>query len=376
MGSLYKRIVTLGMISFTAFLAWIYCIINYKEQPIYIGIISLVLVVSIYALLNGIIGLHSAKEKQIQNYISETVANAVAGLNGQEADSTDMERLAKASYVQLRKANSAISQFAEASDRNAQMNMDSYSQHSESTRQLVSESVNKAVKVMVKYDQNNNEKLVGTMMELNKSLTDMNREMTSIKQAVLDMEFNIPVNFGGESAGTSNNNSLDMFDETENIATKVPPVIDDEDELIKYTDEEVDAMFEASKEERRAKSQDDFKIFEHPEAMEQEFVDVLLEHKTDKVIDFVETVESDEPATADVIPFPTAESGSVAPEFDPNKQLSAEEIAALFNSVNDLVAEPNVEPEEVKEEVEQIVDADPNKQLSADEIAALFASMQ
>ncbi len=376
MGSLYRRIVTMGMISFTAFLAWVYCIINYKDEPIYIGIVSLVLVVSIYALLNGIIGLNASKEKKIQNYISETVATAVARINNQDSDNTDMERLAKASYVQLRKANTAINQFAEVTNKNAQQNIDNYSQLNESTKKMVTESVNKAVKVMVKYDQHNNEKLVYTILELNRALTDMNREMTSIKQAVLDMEINVPVNFSGEAANTGAK-SLDMFAESDNHAD------DDDDFMSAYTREETDAMFAASKEERRAKSQDDFSVFDHPEAMEQDLIDSLLIHNTEEV----KPVE--EPSTADVIPFPASAEQEMEektavdtsePDFDPNKQLSPDEIAALFASVNDLAGDSEPEPEPVEEVVEeappQPVNDDPNRQLSPDEIAALFASMQ
>lgn len=376
MGSLYRRIVTMGMISFTAFLAWVYCIINYKDEPIYIGIVSLVLVVSIYALLNGIIGLNASKEKKIQNYISETVSTAVARINNQDSDNTDMERLAKASYVQLRKANTAINQFAEVTNKNAQQNIDSYSQLNESTKKMVTESVNKAVKVMVKYDQHNNEKLVYTILELNRALTDMNREMTSIKQAVLDMEINVPVNFSGETANTGAK-SLDMFAENDNLSE------DEDDFASTYTREETDAMFAASKEERRAKSQDDFSIYDHPEAMEQDLIDSLLVHKTE------EPKPVEEPSTADVIPFPAsaeqemeeqAVSQPSEPEFDPNKQLSPDEIAALFASVNDLTGSSEPEPEPVEEVVEeappQPVNDDPNRQLSPDEIAALFASMQ
>ena len=66
---------------------------------------------------------------------------------------------------------------------------------------------------------------------------------------------------------------------------------------------------------------------------------------------------------------------------DPNRQLSADEIAALFASANGGTSEAKSEPatEAVTEPVaeEAQVDSgssDPNRQLSADEIAALFAS--
>lgn len=44
MGNRYKRMVTLGMISFTALLAWGYCMLAYRSQAVYVAIISLVLV--------------------------------------------------------------------------------------------------------------------------------------------------------------------------------------------------------------------------------------------------------------------------------------------------------------------------------------------
>ena len=105
-------------------------------------------------------------------------------------------------------------------------------------------------------------------------------------------------------------------------------------------------------------------------------------------------------------PEPVVEPGPAAEESvadttnsDPNRQLSADEIAALFASANASATEPESEPAEkvitepVTEaphvpEPEQVVEpspvaeeavadttnSDPNRQLSADEIAALFAS--
>ena len=70
---------------------------------------------------------------------------------------------------------------------------------------------------------------------------------------------------------------------------------------------------------------------------------------------------------------PAPEPVQVAPvSDDPNKQLSADEIAALFAA-----AEPAPKKEEPAPEPVQVtpVSDDPNKQLSPDEIAALFASI-
>ena len=109
-----------------------------------------------------------------------------------------------------------------------------------------------------------------------------------------------------------------------------------------------------------------------------------------------EAVVEPEPIVEESVtePEPVVEEIKVEPvSEDPNKQLSADEIEALFASVGASTEEPVVEetvvePEPIVEErvtepepvVEEIkvepVSEDPNKQLSADEIAALFASIQ
>ena len=99
-----------------------------------------------------------------------------------------------------------------------------------------------------------------------------------------------------------------------------------------------------------------------------------------------------------VEPSPAAEAVADTTNSDPNRQLSADEIAALFASANAGATEPEskpaekvitepvtetphvpepepvVEPGPAAEAVADTTDSDPNRQLSADEIAALFAS--
>ena len=99
-----------------------------------------------------------------------------------------------------------------------------------------------------------------------------------------------------------------------------------------------------------------------------------------------------------VEPSPAAEAVADTTNSDPNRQLSADETAALFASANAGATEPEsksaekvitepvsdaphvpepepvVEPSPAAEAVADTTDSDPNRQLSADEIAALFAS--
>ena len=103
---------------------------------------------------------------------------------------------------------------------------------------------------------------------------------------------------------------------------------------------------------------------------------------------------------SEVEPSPVAEEAVAdTTNSDPNRQLSADEIAALFASANAGATEPESEPTEkvitepvteaphvpepepvvepgpaAGEAVADTINSDPNRQLSADEIAALFAS--
>ena len=113
----------------------------------------------------------------------------------------------------------------------------------------------------------------------------------------------------------------------------------------------------------------------------------------------VETPHVPEPEPV-VEPSPVAEEAVAdTTDSDPNRQLSADEIAALFASANAGATEPESEPAEevitepvteaphvpepepvvepspaAEEAVADTTNSDPNRQLSADEIAALFAS--
>ena len=117
------------------------------------------------------------------------------------------------------------------------------------------------------------------------------------------------------------------------------------------------------------------------------------------VIEPEPVIEAPEPEPV-VEPSPAAaEAVADTTDSDPNRQLSADEIAALFASANAGATEPESEPTEkvitepvteaphvpepepvvepspvAEEAVADTTNSDPNRQLSADEIAALFAS--
>ena len=106
------------------------------------------------------------------------------------------------------------------------------------------------------------------------------------------------------------------------------------------------------------------------------------------VIEAPEPVVESSPAAEEAVTEPVAEEAQAdAGSSDPNRQLSADEIAALFASANGGTGEAESEPAaeavtepvpEVKEEPAKppVVDLNnTNRNLTPDEIAALFSSM-
>ena len=146
MGNRYKRMVTLGMISFTALLAWGYCMLAYRSQAVYVAIISLVLVGSIYALLLSFVDIKVAKEQAMQEYVTKTLQEYTKKKDTEILN--DMERLAKASYVQQRKTNTYLSAQAEQLD----------------------EALKKTIKILINYDRKKEEEAVQQAEQMQKEL--------------------------------------------------------------------------------------------------------------------------------------------------------------------------------------------------------------
>lgn len=146
MGNRYKRMVTLGMISFTALLAWGYCMLAYRSQAVYVAIISLVLVGSIYALLLSVVDIKVAKEQAMQEYVTKTLQEYTKKEDTEILN--DMERLAKASYVQQRKTNTYLSAQAEQLD----------------------EALKKTIKILINYDRKKEEEAAQQAERMQKEL--------------------------------------------------------------------------------------------------------------------------------------------------------------------------------------------------------------
>ncbi len=457
MTNLYRRIVTMGMISFSAILAWVYCVLAYREKTVYVVGLSLVLVISLYALANAVISLHLAKQENDKRFmadiINQTLANLVPNPAEKQAEldrAIEAERLAKATYVQLRKVNQNLTQLTEASNYNSVKSIDNYTALTLSLKETLAESIANTAKIIIKYNKTDNQNIIDSLNELTAKMQDINTALdeisaridsinivaqphvkTVLEDSVLDdtlpegidvfsmttespkdtapditeAEEDAAVNSffeefeskdteevaSAEAPAEDSNKMLSQDDIAALFAAAMPaaeaepepvaepvveaaPVNDDpnrqltpdeiaalfsantptkepevevapepaveepanEDPNRQLTPDEIAALFNASKEERTAKTNEDFSRENMPEAMDQSLIDALLGN-LDAEVAVTEEVNTEEDK---IIPFPITEEpkpeepAPIAEEFDPNKQLSADEIAALFASIN------------------------------------------
>ncbi len=453
MTNLYRRIVTMGMISFSAILAWVYCVLAYREKTVYVVGLSLVLVISLYALANAVLSLHLAKQEDNKRYIADMINQALACLAPNQAEkqaeldrAIEAERLAKATYVQLRKINQNLTQLTEASNYNSVKSIDNYTALTLSLKETLAESIANTAKIIIKYNKTDNQNIIASLNELTAKMQDINTALdeisaridsinivaqphvkTVLEDSVLDDTLPEGIDVFSMTTESPKDTTPDItedeedaavnsfFEEFENknpeeVATDETPAEDsnkmlsqddiaalfaaampaaeaepeltepepineapanedpnrqltpeeiaalfsanapakepevevapepepvNEDSNRQLTPEEIAALFSASKEERTAKTNEDFSRENMPEVMDQSLIDALLGN-LDAEVAVTEEANAEEDK---IIPFPVAEEpkeepAPIAEEFDPNRQLSADEIAALFASIN------------------------------------------
>ncbi len=432
MGNRYKRMVTLGMISFTALLAWSYCMLAYHSKVVYIAVISLVLIGSIYALLLSVVDIKAAKEQAMQEYVTKTLQEYA------KKDDTeilnDVERLAKASYVQQRKTNTYLSSQAEQLD----------------------EALKKTVKILINYDRKKEEEAAQqaeqiqkelemkealqaqkepdhtalVLEELGKLTSDVKAVVAQLQQVTIQLtalhetvdtievsKYVAAPQAADVSTEPAQQKAVDIVETTDTFAdnslTRTDAVQTDEEAAV--TEESEVAVAETTPTEEPETVMAETAPIEEPEAvvaeaapteeseaafdMEDFFsqyggsADKELKEEAEfkeeaastgmldqNMIDaLLGNLQADKPVTdvknADVIPFPQQEYTD-----DATEEAHVEEVAEAVHEVEQDMTDTTVYADEESEHSEPMsampVDDNPNRTLSPEEIAALFASMQ
>ena len=412
MGNRYKRMVTLGMVSFTAILAWVYCALAYRTETVYIAIISLVLIASIYAFLLSLVDIRIEKEQQMQEYIAKTLQESLKQDNSDVVDClNDMERLAKASYVQQRKMATYLSSQEEQLDaavkKTAKL-LIGYDRKKEEEAAQKAEQKQKEDEMQAALEEQKKpdhtamildafEKLTGDVQAVVAQLAEVTAQITALRDSVDAIEIPkvvetvAPVASVAEApvqvAGTADADALpqptdiaqDVEPEAADVRTELEHVQDMEPEA-PHTEQEESAAFDTEdffsqfggSEDQTLKEEAQFKEdTTNAGMMDQSMIDALLGNLASG------NKSADNTKPADVIPFPQQEQTDVSKE-----EAHTEEITEAANEMEHEIeaAVAATEEEENHTDTASVtqapVDDNPNRTLSPEEIAALFASMQ
>ena len=433
MGNRYKRMVTLGMVSFTAILAWVYCILTYRTETVYIAIISLVLIASIYAFLLSLVDIREEKERQMQDYIAKTLQESMKQDNSEVVDClNDMERLAKVSYVQQRKMATYLSSQEEQLDAAAKKTaklLIGYDRKKEEEAAQKAEQMQKELEMQAALQAQKEPdhtalvleefgKLAGDVQAVVAQLQQVTAQLTALREAVdaiempkyveaspveaastavdADVEERMPEDELTEenttesvvpelmiSDGMENDITESAEQDITNSISEVTETSTTEPEMVAeeaVPTEEPESVFNTEdffsqfggSEDQTLKEEAQFKEdTTNAGMMDQSMIDALLGNLASA------NKSADNTKPADVIPFPQQEQMDVSKE-----EAHAEEVAEAVSEMEHEIEATVAATEEEEDHTDSIsaaqtpVNDNPNRTLSPEEIAALFASMQ
>ena len=372
-----------------------YAIINYPEEYILIAVITVILLVYLWGVVNGLFTLRTLKEER------------------REEQYDSIFKSEKASYLMLKKY------FEEIEEK-----IDILQEASKVPTEAIIGAQKGIAKVVINRNKENadaimgsNEQLLDAVERFDARLKEsdefiienqknvlyenlkeiMDRQQT-LSDSIKDMEIRLsqviaanPVQFTANVEMPKTITAMPSVSEaaSQPVTAQNSPIKHEvvDDFIVPAVDEPVDM---AAAVEPAAEP-----IAEPTIAPVAEQVNTAAEPVTEPIMEQkpVETPASKPESASEpepvVEPAPaTEEAAADTANSDPNRQLSADEIAALFAGANAGVAEPEpasesepasepepvVEPAPATEEaVADTANSDPNRQLSADEIAALFA---
>ena len=353
------QVIFLILISTLVILADFYAIINYPKEYMLITAITVIFMICLWGVISGFFSLSALKEDR------------------REEQYDSIFKSEKASYLMLRKYFDEIEEKIEILQKESKIpTEDIINAQKGIAKVVINRNKENADAIM-----NSNEQLMETFEHLENKLKESNDFIIeSQKNVIYDNLKDIM-----EKQQVLSDSIKDMEIRLSQAITANPIQFTANVEMPKQT---IDAPQSASAMEAIPEP-----VVEEAAIAEPEPVAVIEPEPV------VETPHVPEPEPV-VEPSPAAEEDVAdTTNSDPNRQLSADEIAALFASANAGATEPESEPAEkvitepvteaphvpepepvvepgpaADEAVADTTNSDPNRQLSADEIAALFAS--
>ena len=352
------QVIFLILISTLVILADFYAIINYPKEYMLIAAITVIFMICLWGVISGFFSLSALKEDR------------------REEQYDSIFKSEKASYLMLRKYFDEIEGKIEILQKESKIpTEDIINAQKGIAKVVINRNKENADAIM-----NSNEQLMETFEHLENKLKESNDFIIeSQKNVIYDNLKDIM-----EKQQVLSDSIKDMEIRLSQAITANPIQFTANVEMPKQT---IDAPQSAPAME----------AIPEPESVQANESEQIPEPIP--VIEPEPVIEAPEPEPV-VEPSPAAaEAVADTTNSDPNRQLSADEIAALFASANASATEPESEPAEkvitepvtetphvpepepvvepspaAAEAVADTTNSDPNRQLSADEIAALFAS--
>lgn len=318
-------------------IALIYTLIMYHNIIFAVMGMSLIFLICAYILTQNIIAFNIAKTKTMNNQLKEyinDISEQLENMNGTQS------QLGKATYLYTKQAAQAVATLE-----------NNYVESQEALyRNLtsLSNAQNKATKLMIKYDQTNTTKVISTIKELRNQLSDT---------------------------------MIQGFDQIQPNNAEVIGALEDIVDYLKTQPTGPDQTLSIQLNNVAHELQNISNSMQHFQMPVSNVTQTVPLQKTTPIVETTPSISevsvADTSLAAGTVPMDS--STSPATDSGNNDLLTNDDIATLFEALEEPEAEtPAMEVPEIKEPVMATapIAEDPNKQLSADEIAALFAAAE
>ena len=350
------QVIFLILISTLVLLADFYAIINYPKEYMLIAAITVIFMICLWGVISGFFSLSALKEDR------------------REEQYDSIFKSEKASYLMLRKYFDEIEEKIEILQKESKI----------PTEDIINAQKGIA-KVVINRNKENADAIMNSNEQLMETFEHLENKLKESNDFIIENQKNVIYD-----------NLKDIMEKQQVLSDSIKDMEIRLSQAITANPIQFTANVEMPKQTTDA-PQSAPAMEAIPEPVVEEAA--IAEPEPVAVIEPEPVIEAPEPEPV-VEPSPVAEEAVAdTTNSDPNRQLSADEIAALFASANASATEPESEPAEkvitepVTEaphvpEPEQVVEpspvaeeavadttnSDPNRQLSADEIAAFFAS--
>ena len=350
------QVIFLILISTLVILADFYAIINYPKEYMLIAAITVIFMICLWGVISGFFSLSALKEDR------------------REEQYDSIFKSEKASYLMLRKYFDEIEGKIEILQKESKI----------PTEDIINAQKGIA-KVVINRNKENADAIMNSNEQLMETFEHLENKLKESNDFIIESQKNVIYD-----------NLKDIMEKQQVLSDSIKDMEIRLSQAITANPIQFTANVEMPKQTTDA-PQSAPAMEAIPEPVVEEAA--IAEPEPVAVIEPEPVIEAPEPEPV-VEPSPVAEEAVAdTTDSDPNRQLSADEIAALFASANVGATEPESEPTEkvitepvteapqvpepepvvepspaAEEAVADTTNSDPNRQLSADEIAALFAS--